>query len=117
MSIYKDRLAAALRRDWNDGELQPIGYPNFPEDYGDDFFREYEAEEKVKKKFTNGRHGFVWKKKNENEPNHSWDCGIYHEAAVDMLCYDVNVHDLGQDRIDYTAFWEYIAENKLFYSE
>ena len=117
VTIYKDRLAAALRRDWDTGSLQPIGYPNFPEDYGDDFFREYEAEEKVKKKFANGRHGFVWKKKNENEPNHSWDCGVYHEAAIDMLCYDVNVYDLKQDRIDYAGFWPYIAENKLFYYE
>ena len=34
-----------------------------------------------------------------------------------MLCYDVNLYDLKQDRIDYTAFWDYIAENKTFYSE
>jgi phage terminase large subunit GpA-like protein len=117
VTIYKDRLAADLRRDWNDGELQPIGYPNFPEDYGDDFFREHEAEEKVKKKFANGRVGYVWKQKNENDPNHAWDCDVYNNAALDMLCYDVNLYDLKQDRIDYTAFWDYIETNKVFYRE
>jgi phage terminase large subunit GpA-like protein len=117
VSRYKDRLAAALRMDWNDGELQPSGRPNFPSDYGDDYFRQYEAEQKIHKKTPWGKSlGFVWKQK-PNEPNHAWDCAVYNAANLDMVCYNINVIYLEQDRIDYEAFWEYISENKLFYSD
>lgn len=116
---YKDRLAANLRKDWNHGELQPFGYNNFPHDYGDDFFRQYEAEEKKQKKYKTGTKAlrFVWAKRDENLPNHAWDCAVYGLAAVDIVCYGINLTHLGQDRIDYAAFWDYIAENKIFYSE
>ena len=114
---YKDRLASKLSRDWNTDELQPWGYPNFPVDYGDDFFREYEAESKVKKVYPSGKQNFVWKKKNENEPNHAWDCGVYNEAALEMLCHQINFYFFGKDEINWALFWEYIKTEKIFYTE
>ncbi|MCP4582376.1 MAG: hypothetical protein GY839_12245, partial [candidate division Zixibacteria bacterium] len=116
-TIYKDRLAANLRRDWNTGELQPIGYCNFPSEYGDDFFRQYEAEEKKEKKYTSkSKTRFVWSQK-PNSENHAWDCGYYNLVAVDMVCYEINKYYLETERIDHKAFWAYIAESKLFYQD
>ncbi|MCP4677080.1 MAG: hypothetical protein GY854_16510, partial [Deltaproteobacteria bacterium] len=116
-TIYKDRLAVNLRRDWNTGDLQPLGYCNFPSEYGDDFFRQYEAEEKKEKKYTsNSKTRFVWSPK-PNSENHAWDCGYYNLVAVDMICYEINKYYLDTERIDYSAFWAYIAENKLFYQD
>ena len=116
---YKDRLSVWLRRDWNDGELQPEGYPNYPVDYGDDYFREYTNEEKVKKinNFTHHRTAYLWKKIKDNAPVHALDCAVYNAAALEMLCYNVNLGYLEQDRIDYSAFWDYISKEKLFYFE
>jgi len=119
VTLYKDRMAAWLRKDWNSGELQPYGYPNFPQDYGDDYFREYEAEHKQEKLYSTGaqRRRFVWVEKDQNLPNHAWDCAIYNACAIDMLCYQTNLFGMEQDRMDYTAFWSYIAENKSYYFE
>ena len=114
-TIYKDRLAANLRRDWTAGEVQPLGYCNFPRDYGDEFFRQYESEEKREKKYTSkSKSRYVWAQK-PNTENHAWDCGYYNLAAVDMVCYEVNRSHLDLDRIDHKAFWAYAAESELFY--
>ena len=117
VTMYKDRLASYLRKDWNDGELQPIGYPNYPSDYGDDYFRQYNAEKKVAKIYTaTGKKKMVWKQK-KNSVNDAWDCAVYNLAALDMVCYDINVNFLNKDQLDYPAFWEYIIANKTFYNE
>lgn len=114
---YKDRLANKLNRDWDTDKLQPWGYPNFPVDYGDDFFREYEAESKVRKVYPSGKQRFIWKKKKENEPNHTWDCGVYNEAALEMLCHQINLYVFEKDEINWEFFWEYIKAEKTFYTE
>jgi len=118
VTIYKDRIAGWLRRDWAAGEKQPFGYPNFPQDYRDDYFRQFEAEEKREKVISRAKNlrGFVWQKRKESLPNHAWDCFIYNAAGLDMLCYQINLRELGQDRIDYLAFWQYIEENERFFS-
>jgi len=117
VTLYKDRMAAWLKRDWNEGELQPLGYPNYPQDYGDDYFREYEAEYKAEKKNkkTGMRLGFYWVKM-PNKPNHAWDCRIYNMAALDIIAHSVCENDLGQEGINYKAFWEFVIKNKLYFS-
>jgi len=55
VTLYKGLLAAWLRQDWNAGEFQPMGYPNYPSDYGDDYFRQYEAEQKKAKINKDGK--------------------------------------------------------------
>lgn len=115
VTLYKNNLAGWIRHDWQTDSLQPTGYCNFPSDYGDDFFREYEAEHKVKVSYKNGKSYYIWKKKEEHLANHTWDCGVYNCAAIDMLCYLTNFHELGTDAINYKQFWDYIAENKIFY--
>ena len=116
VTLYKDRLASWLKRDWYDDELQPVGYPNYPQDYGDDYFHEYEAESKKEKfnKTTKQRMGFYWVKTDENAPNHAWDCRIYNMAALDIIVFTVCSTELGIDAIDYAAFWDWALENKPY---
>ena len=116
VTLYKNRVAGWLRRDWNTGEMQPAGYPNFPQDYRDDFFKQFDAEVRREKFKKNGaRIGFVWELKKSNLPNHSWDCFIYNAAAHDMVCFNINSEILGQDRFDNDAFWTYVWENQYFF--
>jgi len=114
VTLYKDRLASWLRSDWRDGEDQPMGYPNYPHDYGDDYFREYEAEQKMveKSRKTGEVIGYNWIKI-PNKPNHAWDCRVYNMAALDMFALQVT-RELNEDpkelRIDYAAFWKWAVE-------
>ncbi len=111
VNIYKDRLAAWLRSDWNDGEVQPVGYPNYPQDYGDDYFRQYESEEKVTEyhKKTKQRLGFYWRKI-ANKDNHAWDDRVYNMAILDFYAYNICITELGHEGIVYDDFWKYKME-------
>ena len=110
-NTYKDRIASWLRSDWNSGEQQPFGYPNYPEDYGDDYFRMYEAEEKVTEyhKKTKQRLGFYWRPI-PNKANHAWDCRCYNMAALDFFAYNICVTELGHEGIDYDDFWKHMEQ-------
>jgi len=112
-NTYKDKLATYLRSDWNDGEKQPPGYPNYPDDYGDDYFRMYEAEEKVVEyhKKTKQRLGYYWRSI-KGQPNHAWDCRIYNMAALDFHAFNICVHELQLDGIVYDKYWSYLIENQ-----
>jgi phage terminase large subunit GpA-like protein len=107
-NTYKDRLAAYMRRDWNTGEVQPPGFPNYPQDYGDDYFRMYEAESKVevKDKRTGKYLGFYWRQ-HDGKENHAFDCRIYGMAALDYYIYNICITELGLEGIVYADFWKY----------
>ncbi len=111
-NTYKDKLAAWLRTDWSDREMQPYGYPNYPEDYGDDYFRMYESEEKIVEyhKKTKRRLGFYWRKI-KNKENHAWDCRIYNIAAFDFYAYNICLTELGQEGLNYDLFFKWLINN------
>jgi len=113
VTTYKDRIAAWLKTDWNDKELQPVGYPNYPSDYGDDFFRQYEAEEKYSKihKITKQFLGFYWQK-TPNKDNHAWDCAVYGMAALDFYAFNICINELGCEGIVYSEFWDWLEKNQ-----
>lgn len=114
VTIYKDRMAAWLRQDWISGKQQPVGYPNYPQDYRDDYFREYENETKDEKicKKTGRRLGFFWRRHGDN---HAWDCRVYNMAALDMLALSICEGMLGLDHIDYDKFWTFIESNCVYF--
>lgn len=114
VNSYKDRLASWLRSDWNNGELQPFGYPNYPEDYGDDYFRQYESEEKVTEyhRKTKQRLGFYWRQI-PNKANHAWDCRNYNMAALDFYAYNICITELNHEGIVYDDFWKYMEELRV----
>jgi len=114
VNTYKDRLSSYMRRDWNTGEVQPPGYPNYPQDYGDDYFRMYEAESKVevKDKRTGKYLGFYWRQ-NESKANHAFDARVYNMAALDFFAYNICTTKLGHEGIVYKDFWEYQMEQLM----
>lgn len=112
-TIYKDRLAAALKREWDGQSLQPDWHPNFPQDYPDQFFKELTIEtkkEKINVK-TGQRMGFVW----VGQGAHAWDVTVYCCAALDMVVHDVCTQRLGLDHIDRPAFWQLCEDEALFW--
>lgn len=110
VTTYKDRLAAWLRKEWDGHGEQPPGYCNYPHDYNDAYFHQYEAETKVE--VTDKRTGFTrrfWKKTRAD--NHAWDCRVYNMAAMDYIVYSVCLEQWGIEEINYNYFWEWIKEN------
>ncbi len=108
--MYKDRLAAWLKAAWKEGQFQPTGYPNYPENRRDDFFAQYEAEHKVEliDARTKKRRGWEWKQIGQR-PNHAWDIRVYNMAVFDMIvlgvCTDPDV--LGLEKMSYIDFFAY----------
>ena len=108
-TIYKDRLAAWLKTPWDDQSArQPQGYPNYPVDRPDAFFREYESEEKVQlvDPRTRQARGWRWRQRGQR-PNHAWDCRVYGMAGLDMLVLDACLHELELPKLDYDLFFNY----------
>lgn len=114
-TFYKDRLAAALRRDWDGIILQPDWHPNFPQEYPEQFFKEMTIETKREKinKTTGQRLGFVW----YGRDAHAWDSTVYNCAAHDIIALDICIRELGLEYIDREAFWQLCEEGALFWEK
>lgn len=116
-TIYKDRLSRALKREWlNDGEVQPVDHPNYPQDYNDKFFKELTVETKKEKinSRTGQREGFVWYRPSGAD-NEAWDTNIYNMAAVDIVCLNVCKEYLKEDIIDHKSFFDICDQNEMFF--
>lgn len=112
----KDRISSALNLlMWNTNEFQPDWYPNFAEDFRDDYFKMFEAEEKVEviDKATNKWIKTVWRAK-FNAPNHGFDTYVYCLAALEIFADDICRNDLGINWCDWKSFWAY-AKTGAFY--
>lgn len=116
--LIKDRIANEMNRlFWNDGQAQPNWYPNFPEDFGDDYFKMYEAEEKVELVDRNGRYQkTVWRQK-FGADNHAFDTRVYNKAALEIFADDICRNDLGFKSLEWQAFWTYAKATQAFYRE
>ena len=105
----KDRISRSLNMmNWNEGELQPDWYPNFPDDFRDDYFAMFEAEEKVEEydKKTNKYIRTVWRAKPQ-APNHGFDTYVYSLAALEVFADDICRNSLGLKCLDWPSFWKY----------
>jgi phage terminase large subunit GpA-like protein len=114
----KDKISVLLNQSfWISGQYQPWWYPNFPEDFRDDYFQMFEAETKheyIDKK-TNKVSRVFWKQE-FGKPNHALDTYVYNlaglEIAAEYYCRDT----LGLPSLDYKTFWE-VARNGEFYEQ
>lgn len=115
----KDRISAEMNRlFWNDGQIQPPWYPNFPENLGDDYFKMYEAEEKVEvaDKLTGRWIKTIWRAK-FGAANHAFDTRVYNRAALEIFADDICRNELMLSALDWGAFWNYAKKTKAFYTE
>jgi phage terminase large subunit GpA-like protein len=111
----KDRISNAFTMlQWNDREFQPAWYPNFPDDFRDNYFKMFESEERVNvtdrwKRYVKT----IWKPKHGAE-NHGFDTYCYNLAALEIWANDWCRHALGLPALDWPAFWESIKEVGLY---
>jgi len=114
----KDKIYNALNNSvWNTHELQPPWYPNFPEDYRDDYFKQFEAENKVdeydRKTFRYLR--TIWKAK-QGIPNHAFDTYNYNLAALEIFADSYCREVLRLPGLEWDLFWRDIKANPFFES-
>jgi phage terminase large subunit GpA-like protein len=105
----KDRISNSMSiLTWNDNELQPAWYCNFPEDFRDDYFKMFEAEDRVDEYDLYGRYKrTIWKPKH-NAPNHSFDTYCYNMAALEIFADAYCREELELPGLDWNQFWEAI---------
>jgi phage terminase large subunit GpA-like protein len=114
----KDKISVLLDRSfWVSGQYQPWWYPNFPEDFRDDYFQMFEAEVKEEQLDlkTHRYVGSLWKQL-FGKPNHAFDTYVYNLAALEIAAEYYCKDQLGMQALDYTAFWE-VAKTGEFYEE
>jgi phage terminase large subunit GpA-like protein len=111
----KDRISNSMGAAvWNTNEFQPPWYPNFPEDFRDDYFKMFEAENKVDEydRKTNKYLRTIWKQK-QGIPNHAFDTYAYNLAALEIFANDFCRRGLGLPAMDWTAFWDAIKDGEF----
>lgn len=105
----KDRVSRSLNNlTWNEDEKQPDWYFNFPDDFRDDYFRQFSAEEKIDEfdSKTNNWKRTYWRAKG-GAANHAFDTFVYNLCALEIFADDICRLDLGLSAIDWQAFWRY----------
>ena len=118
VDMYKDRLAAAFKCKWDGAGVQPHYHFNAPIDVTDTQLKELTVENKQVKidKLTNKRLGYEWHRPS-GARNELWDLCVYNSAAMDMIAWDVCLNQLGEEFINWVAFWDICDTRRLFYTE
>jgi phage terminase large subunit GpA-like protein len=114
----KDKISVLLTQSfWVSGQSQPWWYPNFPEDFRDDYFQMFEAEvkEEMIDKKTNKVTGTLWRQL-FGKANHALDTYVYNLAGLEIAAEYYCRERLGLPALDYTAFWE-VARTGEFYED
>ncbi len=113
---YKDRIAPVLRREWQEFEgMQKQYHFNAPVDMTDAQLKELTAEVKRKTKDGRGRETFEWHR--TRKYNELWDLLVYGHAAVEILAWSVCVQHFELEKVDWSQFWDFLENEKLYYSE
>lgn len=114
---YKDRIAPVLRREWVEDEGDQRFYHfNAPIDIKDKQLKELTVETRREKKDDRGNTSYYWHRPG-NAPNELWDLLVYGHAAVEIIAYNLCIQTFGLDTVDWSRFWQYIEEEKLFFTD
>jgi phage terminase large subunit GpA-like protein len=114
----KDRISASLTNSfWETDKYQPLWYPNFPEDFRDDYFKMFEAEKKVFTKLKDSENitKVSWVQEFGKE-NHAFDTYVYNLAALEIAAEYYCKWNLQLPALNWRAFWE-AAKTGAFYEE
>jgi phage terminase large subunit GpA-like protein len=117
VNFYKDRMSAVLSKKWDGIGLQSERSFNVPTDITDAQLKELTVEQKREKinKVTKKREGFEWYRPG-GAKNELWDLLIYNSAAIDIIALNVCQAYLGLDHVSWVAFWDYLENEKIFYT-
>lgn len=115
---YKDRWSAALRREWNGQDIQPVGHFNAPVNATDKQLRELTAETKAERvdRTTGQRLGWEWHRPS-GAANELWDLLVYGNAALDLLAHGLCRNQLELEAVDWSIVWTHFEQHRLYYSE
>jgi len=114
---YKDRMAPVLRREWTeDAGLQNIYHFNAPVDISDKQLKELTVETRRERKDEKGNASYYWYRPG-NAKNELFDLLGYGYAAVEILAWAVCIQHFELDTIDWPRFWDYIEDEKLYYTD
>jgi len=112
----KDIISNAMTASfWDREHPQPWWYPNFREDFGDDYFKQFEAEsrkevrEAVSKRFLR----YAWVQK-FGQDNHAFDTYVYNLACLELIAEGWCKQHLGLPTLDWVAFWENAKHGEFY---
>jgi phage terminase large subunit GpA-like protein len=113
----KDRISNSFNSAlWLSGQEQPAWYPNFPDDFGDEYFKMFEAEQRVDLKDRFGKWiKTIWRPIHGKE-NHAFDTFGYNLAALEIMADLWCRQAIGLPGLTWEAFWGSAAEGH-FYKE
>jgi phage terminase large subunit GpA-like protein len=104
----KDKISNALTASyWIPGQPQPAWYPNFREDFHDDYFKQFEAETKkeIRNRQTNQFQKIIWEAK-FGWDNHAFDTYVYNLCALELAAEGFCRAVLGLPTLNWTACWD-----------
>ena len=87
----------------------PHGYCHFPSEYGEKYFRQLTAEERVKETTRTGQSRLVWHKP-EGRRNEALDCRVYNLGALYVLATLACESEDGA--VDWSMFWGALQGNR-----
>lgn len=105
VDALKQELYGYLARVKNPEDPDPPGYCHFPQSYGEVYFRQLTAEERVREVTKNGTERYIWKKIRDRNEAH--DCRIYAMGALNVFAADV-MGNMGIEGIDWRVFWDWV---------
>jgi phage terminase large subunit GpA-like protein len=114
----KDKISALFSGAfWETNKFQPPWYPNFPEDFRDDYFKMFAAETRnvVKFKDSDTVAKIAWRQK-PGQDNHAFDTYVYNLAAMEIAAEYYCKYTLLLPAINWPAFWE-AARTGVFYED
>lgn len=108
VNMIKDDFAERIKLKWDKryDKMQPHLYLNYPQYGYENFFIQYEAEEK-KEKMVNGKLKYIWEKKSRTHQNHFFDTDIYSIALIDIMLY--LLFDKASKKAGHNYGWEHFA--------
>lgn len=113
----KDFIARTLNLSRETNKLLPDWYINFPNDFADDYFDHYSAENRIDEydKITNKYIRTRWKLTAGRE-NHLFDTHCYNLANLEFFAFNICKYELNIEYLNWKDFWEY-SKQGYFYDE
>ena len=114
---YKDRMAPVLRREWTEesGDQKKYHF-NAPVDISDKQLKELTVETRREKTDDKGNTSYEWYRPG-NARNELWDLLGYGYAAVEILAWAICIQHFELKTIDWPRFWDYLEDEKLYYTD